>query len=54
MTSILRVYRSFAELINDMQVFKDAWAKVDDHVARQGMRTGAIWESHWWTDGGDE
>lgn len=40
--------------IDDMQVLKDAWAKVDDHAVRQGMRTGTIWESRWWTESDDE
>lgn len=40
--------------IDDMQVLKDAWAKVDAHAAELGMRSGTIWESRWWSDSGDE
>lgn len=40
--------------IDDMQVLQDAWAKVDAYAAKQGMRSGTIWESRWWTDSDDE
>ena len=40
--------------IDDMQTLKDAWAKVDAQAAQQGMKSGTIWESRWWTEADEE